>query len=99
MAQVGDGTQALSDSDVKMTVSARKTSKETIELKKFILQHFVIPTQSLKKKMATTHLHPVPELCVFALGEEGGAVLGGGGERNLSEAPENKNKNSILILV
>jgi len=40
MAQVGDGTQALSDSDVKMTVSARKTSKETIELKKFILQHF-----------------------------------------------------------
>ena len=40
MAQVSDSTQSLGDSDVKITVSARKTSKETIELKKFILQNF-----------------------------------------------------------
>lgn len=40
MAQVNDSTQSLGDSDVKITVSARKTSRETIELKKFILQNF-----------------------------------------------------------
>ena len=40
MAQVGDGMNALSEGDVKLGVSARKTSKETIEVKKFILQHF-----------------------------------------------------------
>ncbi len=40
MAQVNDSTQSLGDSDLKITVSARKTSRETIELKKFILQNF-----------------------------------------------------------
>jgi hypothetical protein len=40
MAQVNDSTQPLGDSDLKITVSARKTSRETIELKKFILQNF-----------------------------------------------------------
>jgi hypothetical protein len=40
MAQISDSPQSLGDSDVKITVSARKTSKETIELKKFILQNF-----------------------------------------------------------
>ena len=40
MAQVNDSVNALDDNNVKITVSSRKTSKETIELKKFILQNF-----------------------------------------------------------
>ena len=40
MAHVSDSTHSLSDSDVKITVSSRKTSKETLELKKFVLQNF-----------------------------------------------------------
>jgi len=40
MAQVGDEMNALSEGDLKLGVSARKTSKETIEVKKFVMQHF-----------------------------------------------------------
>ena len=36
MAQISDSTKSLGDSDVKITVSTRKTSKDTVELKKFI---------------------------------------------------------------
>ena len=40
MAQIGDERNVSGEGDVKLTVSARKTSKETIELKKFVLQNF-----------------------------------------------------------
>ena len=40
MVDTGDSTQSLDASEVKPSVSSRKTSRETIELKKFILQNF-----------------------------------------------------------
>ena len=40
MVDTGDSPHSLGDSDVKITVPSRKTSRDTIEVKKFILQNF-----------------------------------------------------------